>query len=104
MKLIKVMVVGRLARSRSEGERLIKQGAVQVGGCEPDCTFFTTGQCTCGGWTKILNPVEEINPGTCVKVGMGFMRTVTRIDGTSGVDQLPGVAKVPQEPQSDPSA
>jgi hypothetical protein len=104
MKLIKVMVVSRLARSRSEGERLIKQGAVQVGGCDPDCTFFTTGKCTCGGWTKIVNPVEDINPRTCVKVGMGFVRTVTRIDGTSGVDQLPGVARVPHESPPEPSS
>lgn len=92
---MKVLVVTELARSGSEANRLIKQGAVQVGGCQPDCTFFSTGKCVCGGWTKVTNPAAEIESGMCVKIGNGLYRTVARIDGTSGFDQLKGVAKVP---------
>lgn len=92
-----MMFATGLARSVSEANRLVKQGAVLVGGCKPDCTFFTTGSCTCGGWEKVTNPAQDISPGTCVKVGTGFGRTVAKIDGTSGFDQLKGVAKVPSE-------
>jgi hypothetical protein len=101
VKLMKFLVVAKLALSGSEANRLIKQGAVQVGGCDPDCTFFTTGKCTCGGWAKITNPAEEIAAGLSVKVGSGFGRTVAKIDGTSGFQFLHGVAKVPFAADSD---
>ena len=94
---MKILVVTKLARSGSEANRLIKQGAIHVGGCKPDCTFFTTGKCTCGGWEKINNPAADIQSGLCVKVGNGLYRSVKRIDGRDGVDQLKGVAHVPPD-------
>jgi hypothetical protein len=98
---MKVLVVTKLARSGSEANRLIKQGAVQVGGCKSDCTFFSTGKCTCGGWTKVTNPAEDVEVGFSVKIGTGFGRTVARIDGASGFEFLHGVAKVPSEPEAE---
>ena len=97
MQLDKVLFSQKLARSRTEAQRLIRQGAVSAGACDPTCSFFKTGKCDCGGWTKITDPQEDINPGWCVKVGNGFGRTVARIDGRPGFDQLNGVCKVPGE-------
>lgn len=94
MKLDLAMFTSRMARSRAEAQRLIKQGAVSVGGCVEDCTFFSTGKCTCGGWEKITKPNHEVPAGWCIKVGSGFMRTVKR-EGAQGFDQLRGVGKVP---------
>ena len=95
MKLFRVLVQTKLARSRSEAERLIKQGAVSVGGCSPDCGFFDTGKCTCEGWSKIKNVTEEIEAGLKVKVGDGYWRILTKVDGTAGFDQVNGIATVP---------
>lgn len=95
MKISKALVELGLARSGGEANRLTKQGAVQVGGCASDCTFFSTGRCTCGGWKKVLNPVEDVEEGIVVKVSSGFWRCLPRIDGRQGFDQLPGVGKVP---------
>lgn len=41
-RLYKILVEEKLVRSRTEAERLIRQGAVSVGGCDPTCTFFET--------------------------------------------------------------
>jgi len=93
MKLDKLLVDQKMARSRAEAQRLIKQNAVSVGGCVRDCTFFNTGKCTCGGWEKITDTQYEVPVGWCVKVGNGFWRTVARVDGRQGVDQLNGVGR-----------
>lgn len=86
-----------LARSRAEAQRLVRQGAVSIGGCKEDCTFFNTGKCTCGGWEKIEKPNHDVPEGWCIRVGNGFYRTVKRIDGRPGVDQLKGVCHVREE-------
>jgi hypothetical protein len=96
MRLGKVLTVTNLARSGSEATRLIKQGAVSVGGCDPDCEFFDTGKCSCGGWKKVTNPVEEVEAGLAVKVGDGNYRLMNKLEGT-GWDQVKGVARVPAD-------
>lgn len=93
MKISKLLVVTGLARTGGEANRLVKQGAVQVGGCDPDCSFFNTGRCACGGWEKVVNPVEDVQSGMAVKVGTGMWRLLPRIDGQQGFDQVPGVAR-----------
>jgi predicted rRNA methylase YqxC with S4 and FtsJ domains len=95
MRLGKVLTETKLARSGSEATRLIKQGAVSVGGCKPNCEFLETGKCTCDGWTKVLNPVAEIEVGLAVKVGDGNWRLMNRLDG-AGWDQVKGIATVPE--------
>jgi S4 domain-containing protein len=93
MRLAKLLVDAGTARTGGEANRLVKQGAIQVGGCSSSCTFFSTGKCSCGGWVKITDPVEEIEVGLAVKVGNGMWRTIPRIDGRQGFDQLPGVCR-----------
>lgn len=93
MKLFRILVERKLARSGGEATRLIKQGAVMVGGCELDCQFFATGKCSCGGWNKITDPIMEIAPGTCVKVGTGLWRCIPKLEG-KGYDQVNGIARV----------
>jgi predicted rRNA methylase YqxC with S4 and FtsJ domains len=96
MRLGKVLTETGLARSGSEATRLIKQGAVTVGGCDPNCTFFDTGKCSCGGWRKVTNPLEEVESGLAVKVGDGNWRMMNRLDvGGAGWDQVKGIAQVP---------
>lgn len=87
------MVATELARSVGEANRLIKQGAVSVGGCDPRCEFFKTGKCTCGGWSKATSPTQEI-AGQSIKVGNGFYRCLPRLNGP-GFDQLDGIIKIP---------
>ena len=58
---------------------------------------FRRAKCSCGGWTKITDPTEEIAPGVAVKVGNGLWRIEKKLDGTAGYDQLNGIAKVPPE-------
>jgi predicted rRNA methylase YqxC with S4 and FtsJ domains len=94
MRLAKILVSEKLARSGSEANRLIAQGAVSVGGCAPDCDFFATGKCSCGGWKKVTSPIEEIESGLAVKVGTGLWRIVNKIDGT-GWDQVNGIGRAP---------
>lgn len=83
-----------MARSGSEASRLVKQGAVQVGGCSPDCTWFNTGRCACGGWQRMTDPVAEVAGGDAIKVGTGMWRLLKK-DGSHGFDQVPGVGRVP---------
>jgi hypothetical protein len=101
MRLGKVLTETKLARSRSEATRLIKQGAVSVGGCEPGCGFFDTGRCSCGGWRKVTNPVEEVEAGLSVKVGDGSYRLMNKLEGT-GWDQVKGIARVPLDVTAPP--
>lgn len=93
MKLTKLLTESGLARTGGEANRLVKQGAVQVGGCDPSCSFFKTGKCSCGGWVKVTDPTEEITEGFAVKVGTGMWRTLPRIDGEKGFDQIRGVCR-----------
>lgn len=79
-RLYKILVEEKLVRSRTEAERIIKQGAVSVGGCAPDCLFFTTGKCSCHGWRKVTKATEEIEIGLAVKIGHGNWRVMTRLD------------------------
>lgn len=102
VRLGKVLTETKLARSGSEATRLIKQGAVSVGGCKPDCAFLDTGKCTCDGWTKVLNPVLEIEVGLAVRVGDGRWRLMNKLEGT-GWDQVKGIARVPVDPPALPN-
>lgn len=94
MRLVKVLTETKLARSGAEAVRLIRQGAVTVGGCSPDCQFIHIGVCTCDGWKKIIDPIAEIESGLAVKVGTGHWRLMTRT-GKVGWDQVKGVGRVP---------
>lgn len=122
MKLAKALTETGMARSGAEAQRLVKQGAVLVGGCTPLCPLRATppectcqqqideilqgkeriakpcrvkhGVCTCGGWTKIINPAEEIESGVVMRIGKDDWRLVQR-EGSAGFDQVRGVARVP---------
>lgn len=95
-RLYKILVEEKLVRSRTEAERLIRQGAVSVGGCDPECTFFTTGKCTCGGWRKVTKVTEEIEVGLAVKVSNGLWRVMNRLDGP-GYDLVNGIGRSREE-------
>jgi len=99
MRLYQILVAEKLVRSRTEAERLIRQGGVSVGGCDPDCSFFTTGKCSCGGWRKITNVTEEIEVGLAVKVGNGNWRVMKRLDGTVGFDLVKGIGRSKSAPE-----
>lgn len=97
MKLALVLTSSGLARSNGEAARLIKQGAVTVGGCATTCDWFTTGKCSCGGWEKITDPRADVAAGLAVKVGSGNWRVMTRDNqGKPGpvYDQVPGITRV----------
>jgi hypothetical protein len=96
-RLYKVLVEEKLVRSRTEAERFIRQGAVSVGGCDPACTFFATGKCTCGGWRKVTKVTEEIEVGLAVKVSDGRWRVMNRIDGKPGYDLVNGIGRSREE-------
>jgi hypothetical protein len=95
-RLYKILVDEGLVRSRTEAERFIRQGSVSVGGCEPDCSFFSTGKCTCGGWRKVTKATEEIPVGWAVKVGTGFYRVMTAVD-RPGYDVVKGIGRSREE-------
>jgi hypothetical protein len=94
MRLNKVLTLHKLARTGKEAERLIKQGAVWVGGCKPGCSWFTDWVCNCNEWTKVVDPFDDVAFGAVVKVKDGNWRCIPRIDGTQGFDQLPGICRV----------
>ena len=97
MKLAKALVELKMARSGAEAQRLVKQGAVLVGGCIPPCNArLAPYVCTCNGWKKITNPVEDIAPGTVVRIGTGTWRLLQR-DGKQGFDAVPGIGWVPEK-------
>jgi hypothetical protein len=101
MRLGKVLIETKLARSGSEATRLIQQGAVTVGGCDPDCKFVDTAKCSCGGWRRVTDPLEEVDSGLTVKVGDGLWRVVSKLEG-AGFDQVNGIARVPFPPEPPP--
>jgi hypothetical protein len=92
MRLYQILVEQKLVRSRTEAERFIRQGSVSVGGCDPDCEFFTTGRCKCGGWRKVTKPTEEIEVGLAVKIGNGLWRVMPRLEG-AGFDLVNGIGR-----------
>ena len=98
MRLIKALVVTKMARSGSEAQRFVKQGAVWIGtGCTPECEFRRISfRCTCGGQRKATDPTEDLAAGTLLRVGDGNWRLMKpRVDGKDGFDQVPGVGRVP---------
>ena len=95
MKLSKALVETEMARSGAEAQRLVKQGGVLVGGCIPPCNMRQSPyKCTCGGWRKIVNPVEDVQTGEVMRVGDGSWRLLSR-EGAQGFDQIRGIAWVP---------
>ena len=94
MRLSKILTEIKLARSGSEAVRIIRQGAVSVGGCSSDCEFFIKGNCSCLGWRKVTDPLQEIESGIAIKVGSGLWRLMNRIEG-SGWDQVNGIGRAP---------
>lgn len=93
MRINKLMVDLGLARTGGEATRLVKQGAVLVGGCERDCHWINTGKCTCGGWKKETDPAKTVPNGSVIKVGTGHWRLLPRLDGQRGFEQVRGVAR-----------
>lgn len=99
MRLYEILVSEKMVRSRTEADRMIKQGAVSVGGCDSDCSFFSTGRCACGGWRKVTKVTEEIEVGMAVKIGSGNWRVMTRLDGTVGFDMVKGIGRSRKGPE-----
>jgi hypothetical protein len=97
MRLAKVLTTLRMAQSGSEAQRLIKQGAVYVGGCIPPCNGrMLPYKCVCDGWKKITNPGEDIAEGVVVRIGDGNYRMVKKLDGTTGFEMFIGIGWVPE--------
>ena len=98
MKLVKALTTLKIARSGSEANRFIKQGAIWIGGCIPPCNGrMSPYKCTCGGWRKANNPIEDVPAGQVVRLKDGNWRLMTRLDGGSGFDQVPGIGWVPED-------
>lgn len=97
MNLIIAMTTFGLARSNAEAHRLIKQGAVSVGGCIFPCNKRQFPyKCTCDGWHKATNPKEDVTSGKVIRVGpMGLYRFVTKMDRKQGIDTLKGICRIP---------
>jgi hypothetical protein len=114
MKLSKALTETGMARSGAEAQRLVKQGAVLVGGCIPPCNMrrccgdneeshlgepcplpvSMQFKCTCENWRKVTNPIEEIDSGEVMRIGDGGWRLLKR-EGVTGFDQVPGIARFP---------
>ena len=95
MRLAKAVTSLNMARSGAEANRLIKQGSILVGGCITLCNArIEPFKCTCNGWKKITNPVEEIDDGTVIRIKDGSWRVLPK-DGKPGFDQLPGIGRIP---------
>jgi predicted rRNA methylase YqxC with S4 and FtsJ domains len=104
MKLAKALTALKIARSGSEAQRLIKQGAVLVGGCIPPCNGrMPPYKCTCNGWRKVTSPTEDIPAGQVVRISDGNWRLMNRLDNTSGFDQVPGIGWVPEDESPAPT-
>jgi predicted rRNA methylase YqxC with S4 and FtsJ domains len=104
MRLAKVLTTLKMAQSGSEAQRLIKQGAVLVGGCIPPCNGrMPPYKCVCDGWKKITNPGEDVAAGQVVRIGDGNYRMIKRLDGTAGYDMFIGIGCVPEPESSTPT-
>lgn len=98
MKLVKALVLLDMARSGAEANRLVKQGSVWFGGCIPPCNARVFPyKCTCDGWKKSTNPIEEVSAGQVIRIKDGSWRLLNRIDGQQGFDQVVGIGRVPDE-------
>ena len=98
MRLVKALTALRIARSGSEAQRFIKQGAIWVGGWIPPCNGrMPPYKCTCGGWRKVTNPTEDIPAGQVVRLSEGNWRLMNSLDGSSSFDQVPGIGWVPED-------
>jgi hypothetical protein len=92
MKLVKALVLLNIARSGTEANRLVKQGSVWFGGCIPPCNSrIAPFKCTCDGWKKSINPIEEVSAGQVIRIKDGSWRLLTREDGKQGFDSVPGI-------------
>lgn len=98
MKLAKALTALRVARTGAEAQRLIKQGAIWVGGCIPPCNArLPPYKCVCNGWRKVLNPAEDVPAGQVVRIKDGNYRLMNRLDGQSGSDQVPSIGWIPED-------
>jgi hypothetical protein len=98
MKLVKALVLLNIARSGTEANRLVKQGSVWFGGCIPPCNSrIAPFKCTCDGWKKSINPIEEVSAGQVIRIKDGSWRLLTREDGKQGFDSVPGIGRVPSQ-------
>jgi len=96
MRLVKALVLLKIARSGAEANRLVKQGSVWFGGCIEPCNGrLSPYKCTCDGWKKSTNPTVEVFAGQVIRIKDGSWRLVQREDGQKGFDQLPGIGRVP---------
>ena len=95
MKIVKALVLLKMARSGAETNRLVKQGSVWFGGCIAPCNArIFPFKCTCNGWKKTINPIEEVHLGQVLRVRDGSWRLLTCEDGKQGFDQVIGIGKV----------
>jgi hypothetical protein len=98
MKLVKALTELKMARSGAEANRLVKQGSVWIGGCTPPCNARVFPfKCTCNGWHKATSPTEDVPVGQVIRIKDGSWRLLTRMDGSQGFDQVPGINRVPNE-------
>jgi len=98
MQVNKAMLELGMVRSMGEVTRLVKQGAVLVGGCIQPCNMrITPFKCTCGGWRKVTDFREEVLSGTVVRIGKGNYRLLPREDGKQGFNQLKGIGWIPED-------
>jgi hypothetical protein len=96
MKLAKALIELEMARSGAEAQRLVKQGCVWVGGCIPPCNArLPPFKCTCNGWRKVLNPVEDVPEGQVLRIGDGSWRLLPSSDPNRKFDQVRGIGRIP---------
>jgi hypothetical protein len=99
-----------MVRSMGEATRLVKQGAVNVGGCIPPCNMrMPPFKCSCGGWKKATDFREDLPTGMVIRVGKGDWRLLIKEDDPNappvkkgknhhpGFNQLRGIGWVPVE-------
>jgi hypothetical protein len=123
MQLNKAMLALGMVRSMGEATRLVKQGAVHVGGCIwpcnmrrccPDEATHNTCpvpaaqqfKCTCGGWKKVTDFRQDVPEGQVVRISRGDWRLLIKEDDPNappankgknhhpGFNQLRGVGRV----------
>lgn len=88
-----------MARSGAEANRLVKQGAVWIGGCIAPCNKREFPfVCTCNGWHKSTNPIEDVPSGQVIRIGNGMGENRLLVaEGRVGFDQLMGIGRIPIE-------
>lgn len=102
MRVDQLMLASGMVLSRSEAQRLIKGGAVFMGGCVGPCNARRF-QCpsfagnNCDLWLRVTDPTTEAIPGEVIRIGRGNYRLV-QIQGSGQLAQLPGVCYIPINP------